>query len=895
VAESLQGSEHWKAGPAGKPHRVYCTDCHRDKHHIQPAEERDSPLNKTRVHEICANCHNDKNKPAHNPITGDTFVPVESYLKSIHGEKLGQVPGVASCTDCHGHHRFRTISDPASTLSRDHIIETCGKCHQGKLDQYLKGKHGAKLKEQQQKLAVMTPEEHAAYIQKTPLSERPPVCTSCHTSHSIRPAAHLGEFNEVQKLCSTCHQKEVTELGASIHRMVKDPDTGQQRSIRCQDCHVDYHDNKDIRAQDSVMNKRNLADTCARCHKEKVKVPETGDTFYPVDSYKQSIHGRGVYLSGLYFSAGCVDCHGSHSIFPLNDTRSTLHHLRLTETCGNMNCHVGIHDKFLEGTHGNVYVQEKGEFEKLPPERQAHFAFHGPVCTSCHVSHAIRRTDEREFFSETIRQCGKCHPLAMATYKHSYHGKAALLGSPEVAKCYDCHGSHVNPRVKEAGFTSEQILGICKKCHANATMQMVSYINHLELKKELKPGELAGLDQVGREKLRGLKVLRAVRFLMEILLVSVFIFFGIHTLLWFIRGMVDRFLHRHEVPLEKKTQYFLRIDRYNRIIHLFVVVSFMGLALTGLPIKYPDQPRSQAIFHALDLVFQGQGGQVARILHRGFAIITFGYLFFHLVYLFWKFLLLRHDETMKRFRPCPVDRALPPEGRGFAWYLRWVIWLIPVCLLYVPRNLALHWRKFWGLKNRGRHLAQTMFGPDSFLPRLKDLKDLWAHFKWFFWLSPKPKWDKYTYYEKFDYWAVFWGVAIIGTTGLCMWFKEFFTSTIGLPGWIINVAMEIHSHEALLAAGFIFSIHFFNGHLRPGRFPMDRVIFLGTINRHELEEERPELYKRLVESGELETIRRDRPPLWLRVLGTLFGTAALILGIILVVWIFKLELGSLFI
>jgi cytochrome b subunit of formate dehydrogenase len=166
--------------------------------------------------------------------------------------------------------------------------------------------------------------------------------------------------------------------------------------------------------------------------------------------------------------------------------------------------------------------------------------------------------------------------------------------------------------------------------------------------------------------------------------------------------------------------------------------------------------------------------------------------------------------------------------------------------------------------------------------------------KWFLWLGPKPRWDKYTYYEKFDYWAVFWGVAIIGTTGLCMWFKEFFTGVLRLPGWIINVAMEVHSHEALLAAGFIFSIHFFNGHLRPGRFPMDRVIFLGSINRHELEEERPELYQRLVENGELEKIKAASPPTWLRVLGTLFGIAALITGIVIVVWIFRMELGHIF-
>jgi len=87
---------------------------------------------------------------------------------------------------------------------------------------------------------------------------------------------------------------------------------------------------------------------------------------------------------------------------------------------------------------------------------------------------------------------------------------------------------------------------------------------------------------------------------------------------------------------------------------------------------------------------------------------------------------------------------------------------------------------------------------------------------------PKPEFDRWTYWEKFDYFAVFWGVFIIGSSGLFMWFPTFFTRF--LPGWLINIALIIHSDEALLAAGFIFSIHFFNTHFRIEKFPMDTVI-----------------------------------------------------------------------
>ena len=100
---------------------------------------------------------------------------------------------------------------------------------------------------------------------------------------------------------------------------------------------------------------------------------------------------------------------------------------------------------------------------------------------------------------------------------------------------------------------------------------------------------------------------------------------------------------------------------------------------------------------------------------------------------------------------------------------------------------------------------------------------------------------------------MFWGVAIIGASGLVMWFPAFFTRF--LPGWMINVALILHSDEALLAAGFIFTIHFFNTHFRIEKFPMDTVIFSGRISKTELLHDRKRWYDRLVASGSMEAHR----------------------------------------
>ena len=63
----------------------------------------------------------------------------------------------------------------------------------------------------------------------------------------------------------------------------------------------------------------------------------------------------------------------------------------------------------------------------------------------------------------------------------------------------------------------------------------------------------------------------------------------------------------------------------------------------------------------------------------------------------------------------------------------------------------------------------------------KDIKDFWGTVKWFFGAGPRPEYGRWTYWEKFDYLAVFWGVAVIGLSGLMLWFPEFFTKF--MPGW----------------------------------------------------------------------------------------------------------------
>jgi len=180
-------------------------------------------------------------------------------------------------------------------------------------------------------------------------------------------------------------------------------------------------------------------------------------------------------------------------------------------------------------------------------------------------------------------------------------------------------------------------------------------------------------------------------------------------------------------------------------------------------------------------------------------------------------------------------------------------------------------------------LRALLLGPDTMLPTKNDLQEFIASMKWFLNLGPRPQYGRWTYWEKFDYFAVFWGVFVIGSTGLMLWFPEIFT--LLMPGWFINVATIIHSDEALLAVGFIFTVHFFNTHLRPEKFPMDLVIFTGRVPLEEFKEERPKEYEELKNSGELENLMAEPyPDIVLRAV-KVFAWTALSLGFLLVVMI----------
>jgi cytochrome b subunit of formate dehydrogenase len=303
---------------------------------------------------------------------------------------------------------------------------------------------------------------------------------------------------------------------------------------------------------------------------------------------------------------------------------------------------------------------------------------------------------------------------------------------------------------------------------------------------------------------------------MEILIYSVFAFFGIHSLLWFVRSLVHVVRHGRPRRLVAGQPAYVRFEPIHRIVHVIVIVSFLGLALTGLPLRYSDQAWAQALARAL-----GGFGSTS-VWHHICGVVTILYFVTHVVWL--------------------ARKALERRRHGGTW-----------------RDLA--------------------FGPDSPVPNARDFVDLSRMVRWFFGRGPKPVFERWTYWEKFDYWAVFWGVGIIGTSGLILWFPNLFSRVF--PGEILNVAKIVHSEEALLATSFIFAIHFFGTHFRPEKFPMDLSVLTGLVSEEELREERPEFLERMKREGKLDDLRTSSPsPRALRLVA-LGGSVALAVGLAL--------------
>jgi len=159
------------------------------------------------------------------------------------------------------------------------------------------------------------------------------------------------------------------------------------------------------------------------------------------------------------------------------------------------------------------------------------------------------------------------------------------------------------------------------------------------------------------------------------------------------------------------------------------------------------------------------------------------------------------------------------------------------------------------------YIVFTREGRQNFkllLPGPKDAVDVYTQIRYYLGKTDeRPRFDRFSYVEKFDYWAVYWGMVIMIGSGTLLWFTEFFLRFV--PKWVTDIAKEAHSDEALLATLAIVIWHFYNVHLNPHKFPMNKTFLTGKISAREMIEEHPLEYERIMRAR-AEASARDGEP-----------------------------------
>jgi cytochrome b subunit of formate dehydrogenase len=410
-------------------------------------------------------------------------------------------------------------------------------------------------------------------------------CIDCHTNITTEHKDEdLAPLTEVES-CGECHNQVHRDVRRSIH--------GDEAT--CNDCHGDPHEIHEISEFASAVSPVNQIKTCGGCHDTPTSL---------VDAYLMGVHGKALLLSGLVDAPSCSDCHGDHGILEVENDRAPTSHANSPEMCG------ACHSLLLNGwktnsAHGQAWREGRDD---------------SPVCTDCHGSHEIADPITAASRLASAGNCGKCHAQYLTTYRDSFHGKANDLGFVSGANCADCHTPHKNLPAEhpQSSVNQANLMETCSVCHEGITKSFVSFEPHND---PSDPNDnysvyLIWLFMIG-------------------LMIAVFGLFGVHDVLWLQRSLVGVMRDEYRDEIDRSGQYVRRFSNLNTRLHIIIVVTFLLLALTGLPLKFHHTAWAQLLMNLLG------GVDSSRLIHRVAAIGTFGYAAFHLVHIFVRWAIRR--------------------------------------------------------------------------------------------------------------------------------------------------------------------------------------------------------------------------------------------------------------
>ena len=639
-------------------------------------------------------------------------------------------------------------------------------------------------------------------LEKSP--HRKLVCVACHAGFDAQNVPHKEKIQPVN--CKTCHKD--APLKHQFHpQMNLAGGTNGRSDVSCKDCHG-KHDVVATGAPGSKFSSAKLNDFCGSCHSDVSK------------TFAQSSHSHAL-LSGVKGAPTCVECHRNPiaRVTPAQD--STQIKVAQEKLC--LSCH-------LDDPNVKARMSPTAGFIRAYEESVHGASLHGgngkaANCVDCHGSHEMQKgsTPTSRVAKANIPQtCARCHASVAEEFNYSVHGLAVGNGVSSAPVCTDCHGEHNifktnDPRSPVAARNvSSQV---CSPCHSSVKLSqkyglandrfksfadsyhgLASSAGDVEV---ANCGSCHGIHDIKPSSDPTSRINSA-----NLVKTCGTCHPGANEN--FTKGAV------HVIATEKQED----ILYYISTAYIFLIIMTIGGMLVHNILDFRKKAKRQLMYrrgliqrppaaHRLYLRMSvNERIQHATLVISFFTLVVTGF-------------ALKYPEA---WWVVPVRNLSP-----LMFDLRGILHRIAGVVMVIGSLYHVYYIFF---VPRGKQLLLDL------LPRLEDATDAVGVLKYNLGFSAvKPKFGRFSYIEKAEYWALIWGTVVMAATGVILWFDNTFLGLLTKLGW--DVARTIHYYEAWLATLAIIVWHFYFVIFNPDIYPINLAFWKGTLTEEEMEEEHP--------------------------------------------------------